>query len=221
MKFTKMFNKLYIGLAMLCGVSFASCEAGLTYEEAPESVYSEVGVNSGTPFIVRARQLFPNQIWAKNWNKYADNYMNTQQISWEATLSTESDASAPGGTLYVINVKANTRATFNTENKGFLFDGSKFSGDFQLGEEDPDNTGMSQWVNLPVKQNEVIGELVLVNPYDCVVERIDGASELGVPADFTKSNRYLVKNICYRPAGVDQYTRLYEVRVTFENQPEE
>lgn len=221
MKFTKMFNKLYIGLAMLCGVSFASCEAGLTYEEAPEGIYSEVGVNSGTPFIVRSRQLFPNQIWAKNWNKYAPNYMNTQQISWEATLTTENEATAPEGLLYVINVKANTRATFKTENKGFLFDGSKFSGDFQLGEEDPDNAGMSQYVNLPVKENEVIGELVLVNPYDNEVERVDGASQLGVPADFTKPNRYLVKNICYRPAGVDQVTRLYEVRVTFEDQPEE
>ena len=214
MKFTKMFNKLYVGLTLLCGLSFASCEADLTYDDAPESIYSEVGV-SGTPFILKARQLFPNQVWAKNWNKYADNYMNTQQISWETKVTTESDSSAPGGTLYVINVKANTKATYKTDNKGYLFDGSKFSGSFQLGEIDEANPGMSQTVTLPVKQNEVIGELYLVDQYNCVVERVNGAPELGIPADLSKPARYLVKNICYRPEGVPQAQRLYEVRVTF------
>ena len=214
MKFTKMFNKLYVGLTLLCGLSFASCEADLTYDEAPESIYSEVGV-SGTPFILKARQLFPNQVWAKNWNKYADNYMNTQQISWETKVTTESDSSAPGGTLYVINVKANTNATYKTDNKGYLFDGSKFSGSFQLGEVDEANPGMSQTVTLPVRQNEVIGELYLIDQYNCVVEAVNGAPALGTPADFTKAQRYLVKNICYRPEGVPQAQRLYEVRVTF------
>lgn len=214
MKFTKMFNKLYVGLTLLCGLSFASCEADLTYDEAPESIYSEVGV-SGTPFILKARQLFPNQVWAKNWNKYADNYMNTQQISWETKVTTESDSSAPGGTLYVINVKANTKATYKTDNKGYLFDGSKFSGSFQLGEVDEANPGMSQTVTLPVRQNEVIGELYLIDQYNCVVEAVNGAPALGTPADFTKAQRYLVKNICYRPEGVPQAQRLYEVRVTF------
>lgn len=221
MKFLKKVNNLYIGFAILCCLSLVSCEAGLTYDEAPESIYSEVGVNSGTPFIVRARELFPNQVWAKNWNKYAENYMNTQQISWEATLSEESNENAPGGILYVIHVKANTRVTYKTQNKGYLFDGNKFSGDFRLGEEDTDNAGMSQRINLPVRTNEVIGELILSDVYNCVVERVDGAPELGVPADFTKASRYLVKNICYRPAGVPQATRLYEVRITFVDQPEE
>ena len=78
----------------------------------------------------------------------------------------------------------------------------------------------AQQVTLPVKQNEVIGELNVSNPYDNVVERIDGAPELGVPADFSKPARYLVKNIAYRPAGVPQVTRLYEVRVTFVDKEE-
>lgn len=227
MKFTKMFNKLYVGLAMLCGLSLVSCEAGLTYEEAPEGYYTEVGV-SGTPFTVRARQLFPNQVWATNWGKYAENYMNTQQISWEAKLTTENEATAPDGLLYVINVKANTKVIYATDNKGYLFDSSKMSGDFELldydgdaGEYVPAADSKARYVRMPVKQAEVIGEINLVDVYNCVVERVDGASKLGVPADFTKSNRYLVKNICYRPAGVDQYTRLYEVRVTFEDKPEE
>ena len=73
----------------------------------------------------------------------------------------------------------------------------------------------AQYVELPVKQSEVIGELYLVDQYNCVVERVDGAPALGTPSNFSTPARYLVKNVCYRPAGVQQYTRLYEVRVTF------
>ncbi len=54
-----------------------------------------------------------------------------------------------------------------------------------------------------------------MNPWDCIVERIDGATELGKPGDFSKPQRYLVKNIAYLPEGVSQHTRLYEVRVVF------
>lgn len=224
MKFTKMFNKLYVGLAMLCGLSFASCEAGLTYEEAPESSYTEVSLQ-GTPFYVRSRELFQDKIYAPNWGKWADNYINTQQISWEATVTEENNEDAPGGKLYVVNVKANTKATYSTLNKGYLFVGSKFSGNYEL--VDPSTTTIngksektSQKVTLPVKQNEVIGELVLTNPYDCVVERVGNAPQLGVPTDFSEPARYLVKNICYRPAGVPQATRLYEVRVKFQDKAE-
>ena len=40
----KLLNKICIGAAVLCSASvISSCTAGLTYEEAPESVYSEVG----------------------------------------------------------------------------------------------------------------------------------------------------------------------------------
>ena len=77
----------------------------------------------------------------------------------------------------------------------------------------------AQEVVLPVDKTQIVGELVLTNPYDCVVERVDNAPVLGQPADFSSLKaRYLVKNICYRPAGVDQVTRLYEVRVTFVDQ---
>lgn len=203
-------NKLYAGIIVLCGMfAFSGCEAGLTYDEVPESYYSEVGV---TDFRLHARELFENKIYAVNWGQWVENYMDTRQISWEVTTTTESNSDAPGGTLYVLNVKANPRVTYQTSNKGYLFDGSKFSGDFEL--VDPTDN-RSQKVNLPVKQNEIIGEIYLVNQYTCVVERVDNATELGKPGDFSKPQRYLVKNICYRPAGVEQYTRLYEVRVTF------
>ena len=199
-----------MGFAVLCmALAFSSCEAGLTYQEATEAYYSEVGV---TEFRLKARELFEDKIYAINWNQWVENYINTQQISWECSMTTESNSDAPDGTLYVLNVKAHPRVTYQTPNKGYLFDGSKFSGDFEL--IDPTDN-RSQKVNLPVRQNEVIGEMYLVSYNNCVVERVDGAPELGVPADFSKPARYLVKNICYRPAGVDQYTRLYEVRITF------
>ena len=225
MKFNKIIGKLCIGLAMLSGVSFTSCKQGLTYEEAPESAYSDVAL-AANPFTLRAREWFQGQIYAINWNKWADNYINTQQISWEATLTTESSSDAPDGTLYVINVKANTKATYNTQNKGYLFVGSKFSGNYEFVDSTTTTIGSTteqtaQKVILPVRQNEVIGELNVSNPYDNVVERIGDAPELGVPADFSKPARYLVKNICYRPAGVPQVTRLYEVRVTFVDKPVE
>lgn len=222
MKFNKMFKKLYIGFALLCGLSFTSCEADLTYEEVPESVYSEVGL-SGTPFVLRSRAWFQNQIYAVNWKQWADNYINTQQIDWETSMTQESNSDAPGGTLYVVNVKAKTKATFSTANKGYLFVGSKFNGTYEF--VNPATTTIegkqettAQQVILPVNPAEVIGEINLVAQYDCVVERVNGAPELGVPADFTKPARYLVKNICYRPSGVPQATRLYEVRVTFVDQ---
>ena len=223
MKITNMFNKLCVGLAMLCGLSFTSCEQGLTYEEAPESYYTEVSLGS-TPFYLRSRKLFPDMVYGVNWKQWAPNYVYTAQISYATSMSEESDANAPGGKLYVVNVKANTKATFKTQNKGFLFVGSKFTGTYQFNNATTTTIGgksetTAQEVVLPVDETEVIGELVLTNPYDCVVERVDGAPQLGVPADFSSHKaRYLVKNICYRPAGVEQVTRLYEVRITFQDQ---
>lgn len=233
----KLIKKLYAStFVLILVVAVTGCERGLVFEEAPEATYSEV---TASRIDVRARQLFTNQIYAINWDKWVDNYLNTQLIgasngSWTnktgapVTLSNGvtvaadetvkggiaevNDANAPGGKLYVITAYLSDHATYSTPNKGYLFDGSKFNGDFQL--INPTNN-RSQQVRLPVNKKEVIVELVLVNVYDNVVERVDGAPALGVPGDFTSPRRYLVKNIAYRPAGVEQYTRLYEVRVVF------
>lgn len=93
-----------------------------------------------------------------------------------------------------------------------MFDGSKFSGDFEL-VNPVDNR--SQYVVLPVRKNEIIGELYLVSYSVCTVEPVGDSPKLGMPGDFTKPRRYLVKNIAHRPAGVEQHQRMYEVRVTF------
>ena len=56
----KLLNKICIGAAVLCSASvISSCTAGLTYEEAPESVYSEVGVSK---IELKARELFNDKI---------------------------------------------------------------------------------------------------------------------------------------------------------------
>lgn len=236
----KLLNKIYVSAAILCCVWAASgCTAGLTYEEAPESVYSEVGASK---FDVKARELFTDKIYAVNWNKWAENYIDTRLIGssdvfdWtnrtgapytlpdgtvveagetvkiKGSETVESDSSAPGGEVHVLNVYAASKVQYQTANKGYLFDGSKFSGDFEL----VNPTGnRSQYVVLPVRKNEIIGEIYLVNYSVCTVEPVDNAPKLGMPGDFTKPCRYLVKNIAHRPAGVGQYQRLYEIRVTF------
>lgn len=214
-----------------------SCTQGQVFEEAPESTYTEVGVSG---FAVRSRELFEDQIYAINWDKWVPTYMNQQLLGdqaakWTNTSATavklsdgrevqpggvisasrtvEDNAEAPEGKLHVLNMIAGEYATYQTANKGYLFDGSKFSGDFKL--VDPVVNNRSEKVKLPVRKNEIVVDFGLVAPYNCIVEPVKDAPELGKPGDFTKPHRYLVKNIAYLPPGVKQYTRLYEVRVVF------
>ena len=217
-------NKILCGVALFCATlttSLTSCQAGLTYDEAPENVYSEVGVSN---FNIYGREIFANQMWAKNWNKWVDNtILNSNSLSWGFKITQESNQDAPGGILYVINVNCSTKAKYTTPNNGYLFAASKFSGNYEL--ENPSTTmienkneSTSRVVYLPVKKQEIVCELHLVDAFNCYVDRVGDAPALGTPADFTKPVRYLVRNICYRPTGVDEVQRLYEVRVTFADQ---
>ena len=217
-------NKILCGVALFCATlttSLTSCQQGLTCDEAPENVYSEVGVSD---FKIYGRQLFENQMWAKNWDKWVDNtLLNSNTLSSGFNITEEANEEAPGGKLYVINVNCAKTAKYTTPNNGYLFVASKFSGNFEL--EDPStlkienkNESTSRYVILPVNKQEVVCELHLVDAFNCYVDRVDGAPALGTPADFTQPARYLVRNICYRPAGVEEVQRLYEVRVTFKDQ---
>ncbi len=248
MKLNKYLNKLYAGIAVLCStLSFTACEADLTYEEAPESYYSQVGISGIT---ISAREWFVDQMYAVNWNKWVDNYISTVTVggtgsfSWTnntnaaitvngksvapgetvtvtSSTTTESCSEAPDGTLYVYNMYVTDHAIYNTPNKGYLFDKNKFSGEFQL----LDHNGtayvnaagsQSRYVRMPIRKNELVGVITLVDRNNCTVEPVNGAPTLGEPGDFTASaQRYLVKNICYLPAGVEQYQRLYEFRITY------
>ncbi len=206
-------NKIRAGfiLAFTFFLTLSSCESGLTYTEAPESTYSEVGISK---FSFKSRELFKEKIFAVNWNKWVPEYMNDQYIgeTLVADLVIEEDANLPEGKLYVINVELNNHATYKTSNKGYLFDGSKFTGSFEL---ISPSDNRSEEVKLPVRKNEIIGEMYLVSTVHCIVEPQGDAPKLGIPADFSKPHRYLVKNVSYLPKGVERFTRMYEVRVTF------
>ena len=217
-------NKILGGVALVFATlttSLTSCEAGLTYDEAPENVYSEVGVSD---FKIYGREIFENKMYGVNWNEWVENtILNSNTLSWGFKITEEANEEAPGGKLYVINVNCGTKAKYTTPNNGFLFVGSKFSGNYEL--ENPSATKIenkneqtSRYVILPVKKQEIVCELHLVDAFNCYVDRIDAAPALGTPADFTEPARYLVRNICYRPAGVEEAQRLYEVRVTFKDQ---
>lgn len=235
----KILKKLYV--MALGTLLLASCQAGLEYDEVPESIYNDVNLTNALA-NVKARELFKDQIYATNWNKWVDNYISTvtignyqngkdwtnststavtlngvtvapgQTVNLKNSLTTESLASAPEGTLYVVNLYADSKAKYSTPNKGYLFDESKFSGDFTL--VNPTN-GRSQEVILPVRKNEVIVELLLSQEYNCKVKPQDGAPTLGIPGDFTQSHKYLVVNESRRPDGKPAAQRLYELRITF------
>ena len=240
MKLNNLIKNLYGGVAILCAsLTFASCEQGVVLSEAPENVYSDVGVSY---IQISAREWFKNQMYAVNWNEWKENYIDTQIISTsndfsylntssnvvtlndgtkvqpgetvtvKCTKTEEACDEAPGGKLYVYNMYAVDHATYTTPNAGHLFDGSKFTGDFELLSA---VNNRAEKIVLPIRKNELIGEIYLVNYNYCDVEPVD-APTLGIPADFTgTSQRYLVKNITHRPAGVEQYQRMYEIRLTF------
>lgn len=238
----KLFRKIYAGL-LLGVVTLSGCEAGLVYEDVPESIYTEVGLSDCT---LQARELFQDKIYAPNWGKWVPNYLSTTvigqlkgdkgKITWtnksasavtingitvqpgeehvfESTLTTEELSDAPEGKLYVINIYSPSIAEHSTPNGDYYFDASKFSGDFEL--VTPNELNRSTKVLLPVRPNETIVTFTLVYDYNCIVTPQDGAPKLGIPADFTVPRRYLVTNESRLPAGVEKSKRLYEVRVTF------
>lgn len=233
-------NKLSVGLALMGACAFTSCESGLTYVDVPESVYSETRVST---YTVKARELFEDKIYAVNWNQWVPDYISTvviggsSELTWvnktgknytlvdgtvvapdeevklKGKVLEENSSDAPDGKLYVMQTYALSKVTYSTPNNGYMFDASKFSGDFEL--ITPDENGRARQVKLPVRPNETIVEFTLVDAAACVVEPVDNAPKLGVPGDFSSPRRYLVKNITRRPDGVPQAQRLYEVRVTF------
>lgn len=245
MKINSIKNKfLRSATVLLAALAITGCEADLTYEEAPESIYSQVGVTAVT---ISARELFQDQkIYAVNWNRWVDNYISTVTIGGSAAFTykntsssvvtlnngtsvapgaevtipasswkEESCADAPNGKLRVFDIYVVDHATYSTANKGYVFVGDKFNGEYEL--INPEN-GRSQQIILPVRKNELIGGLTVETEtnYNKKVEPVGDAPTLGVPQDLTKANlRYLVRNISHRPAGVPEAQAMYELRITF------
>lgn len=157
MKFDKFSKRIYQGLGVLCvALAFGSCKADLTYEEADESQYTQVGVSAVN---VYARELFQDKMYAINWdNKVVENYMQTvtigstasfdyintsgsvvtlndgtqvqpgETVTVSSTRTEESLAEAPNGKLNVINIYAVDHAIYSSPNNGYVFATNLFNG---------------------------------------------------------------------------------------------
>lgn len=240
----KIVNKILyaVGLPLL----LAGCEAGVVYEEVPESIYNNVELSSDL-CNVTSRYLFTDKIYAVNWERPVENYMavstigkyqkeadytNTtssavtvlgktvapgETVKVKNSMEVVDEASAPDGKLYVLNILADSKAVYKTANNGYVFQRGKFSGDFELTDAGgtPTDAETSEYVKLPVNQQEVVVYLILSDESACNVTRIGDAPELGSPQDFTKPHRYLVTNRTRRPDGQPAAQRLYEIRMVF------
>lgn len=79
----KYLNKI---VAIFCTALLVSCQAGLEYEEVPESVYNNVDLTSNY-CNVQARELFKDKIyvvnhesWGPEYPMYVENYISTVTI---------------------------------------------------------------------------------------------------------------------------------------------
>lgn len=247
----KIGNKL--GAIAFSALLFASCQSGLVYEEVPESIYNDVNLTSNFCTVqsrhLFENQLYGVN-WNKYSEGYIStvtigNYqgdgktftndtaepvtiLNTtlqpgESITIKNNMDVVDDASAPEGKLYILNIYADKVTLYSSPNKGFLFDGSRLTGDFVLGNTNKNGqfiptepqSGMDQQVIMPVNPKEVIVALLLSQEYNCQVTNIDGAPQLGLPGDYSIPRRYLVTNISRRTDGQPAKERLYEVRITF------
>lgn len=236
----KIGNK--IGAVALSALLFASCQSGLVYEEVPESIYNDVNLTTNFCTVqsrhLFENQLYGIN-WNKYSDGYIStvtigNYQGDgktiknetadpvtildktlqpgESLTIKNTMDMVEDASAPEGKLYVLNIYADKAAVYSSPNKGFVFDGSRLTGDFAL--VNPQN-GMAQQVIMPVNPKEVIVALLLSQEYNCKITNIDGAPQLGLPGDYSAPRRYLVTNESRRPDGQPAKERLYEIRLTF------
>lgn len=238
----KLTNKLFI--AMLGIAFFTSCQKGLVYDEVPTDVYEDVSlstdlckVETREIFTHKVYQVNYNQ-WVENMLlvsniglDYRSNQEYTNNTGGNVTilgqivkpgekvmvkniLTTEDDASAPDGKVYVINVFASAKATYTTPNKGHLFVASEFQGEGVVPEfETQVEEGKYQQAILPADPTQLSVALLLNNSKACEIERVNDAPELGKPGDYSKPQRYMVVNITRRPDGKSAARRLYEIRV--------
>lgn len=240
MKIISKIKKAYVGLfLMLAALGTTSCQSGLTYEEVPESYYTEVGLNSCT---VMSRYLFEDCIYAKNFGKYttyvAQSTFGTERewtnetgsnytladgrvvapgekiklTSGVGSMTTRDDNNAPEGKVYVMTYYVPKTVTYNTANNGYLFDQSKLPSGFNC--VDPEN-GMSVKTTADVDIKQLVVTMQAKQWYGdaSTFTPQNGAPKLGAPGDYSEPRQYLVKNNMRRPAGVPQSMRLYEIRI--------
>ena len=149
------FIKKYL-LLTLSVISFVSCQKGLVFEEVPESIYNEVGLKANYG-VVSARELFKDNIFQVNYNKYTSmiltvdlskayagstEYTNNtteavsilgetvapgSSITLKNDLTIVDDANAPEGKRYIVTFFTSSTVQYKTPNIGHLFVESTFS----------------------------------------------------------------------------------------------
>ena len=129
------------------------------------------------------------------------------------TLEEVADTSAPDGKKYIIHMFSPAKATYTTPNKGHLFVESAFASESVKPTMVNPVDGKSQSIILPVRQEALVIEFILSNQSACRVEPVGDAPVLGTPADYSSPHQYMVVNTAYRPSGVPQTKRLYELKV--------
>lgn len=129
-------------------------------------------------------------------------------------MSTREDASAPDGKVYVLTYYLLPKVTYSMPNKGFLFDINKYTGSdhFELVD---GVDGKAEKVIGDVNPKQLVISLIpsSYSGTDMTLTPVNGAPALGTPADYSVPRQYLLKNEYYRPEGVPQAQRLYEVQV--------
>lgn len=138
-----------------------------------------------------------------------------EKMSVKNTLEIVDDSSAPEGKKYIAHIFSFDKIKFHTPNKGHLFVKSAFDNEavkpVAFVEEIQD--GKFRYVVMPLKQKEMVLEFIMSDTYAFKVEPVNGAPKLGTPGDYTKPQQYMVINTAFRPEGVPEYKRLYEVQV--------
>ncbi|WP_293711232.1 hypothetical protein [uncultured Parabacteroides sp.] len=236
----KAINKI-ISFALCAGV-MASCTKGIELEEVPVSIQEEVGLDESKVADVTAREVFKDNVYQVNWDKYVEmllesavgknfqngvNYKNTtsspvtimgksvapgESMFVKNTVEAVYESGAPEDSVYVVHIFASDTANYKTPNKGHLFVESTFTNAPVKPVLVNPTDGKAQEIKLPVDIKRLIIGLYMKDEVACYIKRVGDAPELGKPADYSVPHRYIVENENNRP-GKGKRQRLYEVRV--------
>lgn len=236
----KVFNKI-MSLALAVS-AMTGCTNGLEFEEVPQSVQNQVGLDETKVADVISRELFKNKVYQVNWDKYVDiilectvgknyqagtNFTNktaepisimgkvlapNEKMFVRNRVESVYEAGAPEDSVYVVHVFAAATAKYKTPNKGHVFVESAFTNDPVKPVLISPEGGKSEEITLPTDIKRLVLGLYLADEMACYINPVNGAPQLGTPGDYSKPCRYLVENENDRP-GKGKRQRLYEIRV--------
>lgn len=227
---------------VLVALATAGCTNGLEFEEVPQSIQNQVGLDESKVADVIARELFKGKVYQVNWDKYVDIILEStvgkdyqagkdftnktaapitimgkmlapnEKMFVRNTIESVYEAGAPEDSVSVVHIFAEATAKYKTPNKGHLFVESTFANDAVKPVLITPEDGKSQEITLPADIKKLVLGLYLADEIACSVKSVGNAPVLGTPGDYSKPCRYLVENENDRP-GKGKRQRLYEIRV--------